>query len=424
MTRTKSRIGASAVVCVGCALVVAACDAGTTSSLEPGGGSAGVAGHAGTGPSAGGSNSVAGSSGTAGSAGSVIGGAGGAGGTGGAANNCTKLPASLLLTDFSPATFKATDNTTWKTSKADLWGSAMSLTGGDVFYQGKAESAASVTLHGQTLTITASVAAGDYMGYMFNFKPACTNASGTTGLRFDVLPDSTVGNATLKVQMQQKSDYPSTANPGSRPGDCVPTSVETQYNDCLSPVTTVVSSGNALTSGTVDLPWTSFSGGQPVSALDSGQLMAIQWQFECPAEGGAIVSSGGAGGMGGGGLGGSSAGGVGGGSAGAGGATGGVGAGGSSAGTSGASGSSGSAGANAGSGGGSGSGAGGTSGSSGTAGSSAGGESGGSSGTAGSSASAGSGGTAGSSTAGSGGSGSTTPTPCVVSLTIDNVTFY
>ncbi len=79
------------------------------------------------------------------------------------------------------------------------------------------------------------------MGYMFNFGPKCTNASATQGLKFDVLPGSTLGNATLKLQIQQRSDYPSTANPGTRPGDCVPTSVATQYNDCLSPATTLVS---------------------------------------------------------------------------------------------------------------------------------------------------------------------------------------
>jgi len=214
------------------------------------------------------------------------------------------------------------------------------------------------------------------------------------------------------VQMQQKSDYPSTANPGSRPGDCVPSSVATQYNDCLSPATTVVSSGTPIAPGTVKLPWTAFAGGVPVSAVDSGQLMAIQWQFECPPDGGTIVSgTGGSGGSGGssGGAGGSSAGG-----ATAGGDTGGVsagGAGGSNAGTSGDPGVAGSGGSSAGSGGNAGSDAG----SGGTA---------GSSGSAGSSTTAGSGGTSGANSAGSGGSGSSTPPPCVVSITIDNVAFY
>lgn len=424
MTRTKSTIGVSAVVCLGCALVVAACDSGSESIEIAAAGSSGVGGHNGTAGHAttGGSTNTAGNPGTGGSAGTVSGGAGGAAGAGGAVNNCTKLPMSLLLTDFSPATFKAADNTSWKTSKADLWGSSMSLTGGDVFYQGKAESAPTVTVHGQTLTISASVAAGDYAGYMFNFKPACTNASMTTGLKFDVLSDSTVGNATLKVQMQQKSDYPSTANPGSRPGDCVPTSASTQYQECLSPATTVVSSGSTITPGTVELPWTNFGGGAPVPTVDNGQLMAIQWQFECPPGGGTVLASGGSGGTGAGGsasvagAGGSSAGSAAGGSD-----TGGVSSGGASAGTSGdpgiggSGGSSGSVGSNAG-------------GSSGSAGSSAGAGDAGSGGTSGAStggSSSGGSATGGSATGGSSSGGSTGATPpCVVSITIDNVTFY
>jgi|GEM_PF-1651001 len=432
MTRTKSTLGISAAILFGSALLVVACG----SDSNPGGGTAGAGGNSGTAGLSGaaGGISKAGAP-SMGGAGGASAGAGGTAGSGGAPNNCTKLPANMLLTDFSPATFKAADGTSWTTGKTELWGSSTTLSGGDVFYQGKAASAAKVTVHGQTLTITASVQPGDYMGYMFNFKPACTNASTTQGLKFDVGADSTLGNATLKVQMQQKSDYPSTANPSSRPGDCVPTSVDTQYNDCLSPAKTVAESGSTLAAGPVELPWTAFSGGQPVSTVDNTQLMAIQWQFECPPGGGAVDAAGGSGGMSG--SGGASAGaGTGGSSAGAataGSDTGGTSAGGAagaSAGTSGdpgAGGVSGSSGA---------SGSGGTSGSSGSAGSDAG-SSGtsGSAGTAGSAAGAGgaaaggaggaiaTGGTAGAGVAGSAGATST-PSPCVVSLTIDNVTFY
>jgi len=248
---------------------------------------------------------------------------------------------------------------------------------------------------------------------MFNFGPACTNASATTGLKFDVLPDSTLGNATLKVQMQQKSDYPSTANPTGRPGDCVPSSKESQYQDCLSPVTTVVSSGSTLTSGTVQLPWTTFADGKPVSNVDPGQLMAIQWQFECPSTGGAVVALADIVSVGGGDAGGSSGAGTAGGG-GAGGASGGSSGdssvGGSSAGTGGSAGSS------------AGSGSGGIVESGGSSGSSSGGIA-NLGGSGGSISIAGSGGTAGASVGGSGG-GSSTPTPCVVTLVIDNVTFY
>jgi collagen type I alpha len=409
MTRTKSTIGISAAALFASALLGVACSSDSTTPT----GGAGSAGAAGLGSAGAGNAGAVGSAGTgglpgtggwAGSAGSV---AGGGAGAGGAVNNCTPLPTSLLLTDFSPATFKGTDGSSWKAGKTDLWGSASSLTGGDIFYQGKAGSAPKATLHGQTLTISATIEAGDYAGYMFNFGPKCTNASGTQGLQFDVLPDSTLGNSTLKVQMQQRSDYPSTANPSSRPGDCVPTSMATQYNDCLSPALTVSSSGSTLTSGTVQLPWTNFGGGAPVYAVDSGQLMAIQWQFECPPGGGTVVEAGGSGSGGSSGAAGSAGGGAGSGGSSAGADTGGVGSGGmagsggASAGTSGASGS------------------GGTSGSSGAAGTEA---ASGASGTAGSIGAAGSSGAA-SETAGTGGSASTTP-PCVVSLTIDNVTFY
>src|SRR6478609_7502500 len=293
MTRTKSTIGVSAVVFVGCALFIAACDDGTVSTdpKTDNAGSAGVGGRNGTAGHAGvgGSTNTGGSSSTGGTR--VVGGAGGTGGSGGMVNNCTKLPANILHTDFSPATIKGvSDGTSCNSAKTSFWGSSTSLTGGDAFYQGQAASAPSVKLQGETLTITTSVAPGDYAGYMFNFGPACTNASATQGLKFDVLSGSTLGNATLKVQMQQKSDYPSTANPTGRPGDCVPSSMQSQYQDCLSPVNTVVSSGSTLSAGTVQLPWTTFADGKPVSNVDPGQLMAIQWQFECPSTGGAVVA--------------------------------------------------------------------------------------------------------------------------------------
>jgi len=411
MTRTNSAVWMSAATLAACALIAVACSSDDSIS---GGNTAGAggasAGNAGVANDAG----RAGSLGTAGSAGStVVGGGPGTGGGGGSAagsggsaggavvNNCTPLPPNQLLTDFSAATLKGvTDGATWTAGKGELWGSSTSLTGGDVFYQGKAASAGRATLHGETLTITASIEPGDYMGYMFNFGPKCTNASTTQGLKFDIGPSSLLGGATLKVQMQQRSDFPSTASPGTRPGDCVPTSMATQYSDCLSPTTVVTPSGSAVVSGTNSLPWTSFSGGVPVSALNNTELMAIQWQFECPPEGGSsLVGSGGAGGGGAGGGGGVSDGGTGGLAGGAGtvGGSGGTEAGGSS-GTSGSGGASGGAGTGGDSAGGAGSG-------------------GASAGAAG--ASAGSGGAS----AGTGGSASA-PTPCVVTFTIDNVSFY
>jgi hypothetical protein len=346
MIRTKRGVGISAVAFFGWALAGVACgpsisflsagtagaggtvgsgtagdagraaqggSAGHGGSADRHGGSAGTSGTSDSGTAAGslgiaGVPDLTGSAGSLGNAGGAVG-AGAATGAGGAPNSCAQLPNDLLLTDFGPTTLMGVaDGASWDTGKASLWGRAISLQGGDVFYQGKAASAARATLHDQSLTVTATIEAGDYAGYMFNFAPACTNASTTQGLRFDVLSGSTLGNATLKVQMQQKSDYPSTANPGSRPGDCVPASVATQYGDCLSPSTTVSSSGSTLTAGTVELPWTTFGGGSPVSVLDSSQLMAIQWQFECPSNGGTVSASAGAGSGGASGASGSSAG--------------------------------------------------------------------------------------------------------------------
>src|SRR6478735_3004124 len=145
MTRTKSTIGVSAVVFVGCALLVAACDDGTVSTdpTTNNAGSAGVGGHSATGghSAVGGSTQAGGNAGIGG-AGTVTGGAsgaGGVGGAGGAVNNCMKLPANLLLTDFSPATIKGvSDGTSWNSAKTSFWGSSTSLTGGDAFYQGQA----------------------------------------------------------------------------------------------------------------------------------------------------------------------------------------------------------------------------------------------------------------------------------------------
>ncbi len=310
-------------------LIAVGCSSDTT---EPGGqagagagaagGSAGTAGTAGTGGSAGSSAGTGGTAGAAAGSGGTAGTAG-SGGSGGA-NTCTVLPANLLLTDFSAATFKGvTDGMSWTAAKADLWGSATSLTGGDGFYQGNAASAATATLNTETLTLTATVQAGDYMGYMFNFGPKCSNAGTTQGLKFDILEGSTLGGAALKVQMQQKSDFPSTASPSSRPGDCVPMSMDTQWSDCLSPGTSVVTAGQGPTVGATSLLWTAFSGGAPVATVDNTQLMAIQWQFECPASSGAGGAGGGGAGGGGNGGGGAGGGGAGGGGNGGGGAGGG-----------------------------------------------------------------------------------------------------
>ncbi len=85
-----------------------------------------------------------------------VGTGGGAGSAG--ANDCTPLPGNLLLTDFSPATLMGvSDGASWTTSKQELWGSGTSLTGGDAFYQGKPGSAPTVTLHGEALTVTATI---------------------------------------------------------------------------------------------------------------------------------------------------------------------------------------------------------------------------------------------------------------------------
>lgn len=287
-TKLASALGALGLIAAACSSTDGPAPAGqggsTATSGSGGGGSGGSAGGV-----------AAGSGGTAGSAGTA-----GSGGTGGV-NDCTPLPANLLLSDFSAATLEgAADGDSWTAGKEELWGGTDTLSGGDVFYQGQASSAATATLSNETLTLAASIVAGDYMGYMFNFGPKCTNAGATQGLQFDVVAGSTLGGATLKVQMQQRSNYPSTASPMDRPGDCVPNSEETQWNDCLSPVTTVVSSGSEPSIGTLQLPWTSFANGSPVSQVDDTQLMAIQWQFECPPSGGSEpTGAGGAAGAGG-----------------------------------------------------------------------------------------------------------------------------
>lgn len=345
---------------------------GTTGGNSAGGASAGTAGALSTGGTGGGSAGAAGAPSAPGS------------------NGCTVLPTSLLLSDFSPATFKGvTDGQSWSANRDTLWGGTDSLTGGDIFYQGTAASAPTVTLHNETLTISATIAPGDYMGYMFNFGPKCSDARVTQGLAFDVVGTSTLGLATLKVQMQERSDYPSTANPTTRPGDCVPTSAANQWNDCLSPVTTVIGSGSEPSPGTLQLPWSGFSGGSPMSTLDNTQLMAIQWQFECPPTGGTISA----------------------------GATGTLGA----ADTVGGAGNPGDAGGGAGT---SVAGTAGT-GSGGIAGTDAGGGGSGGAATGGDTATSGTGGAAAGSagSAGTAGAGSSLP-PCVVSFTIDNVTFY
>lgn len=228
--------------------------------------------------STGGDTSTGGASNTGGSDGSGTGGDGTGGGT--ANEDCPAIPGNPLLTDFSSDYLTGVmDGDSWDSGHDSLWGSSETLTGGDVFYTGGDSGGATLTatLSSEELALDTSLPQGDYTGYMFSFGPACNDASGLDGMEFDI--SGSLGGATLKVQLQQVSNYPEGADP-SRPGSCTPESTETQWSDCLSPAAVVAEGEDP--SGTISLAWSDFSGGAPVDEVLPSELMAIQWQFECP----------------------------------------------------------------------------------------------------------------------------------------------
>jgi hypothetical protein len=157
------------------------------------------------------------------------------------------------------------------------WGSQGSISGGTFFYQ-KADTekfTADFTTAPGSVTLAATVAPNDYTGFGVYFKdPAkCWNLSKYTG-GVKMTLSGNLGGGTLAFQIQQNSNYPidTTNSKGACEGDW-----GDPCNNFESDPITI-----STTPTEISIPWTQFTKGSPVTALDTAQLLGFQWQINCP----------------------------------------------------------------------------------------------------------------------------------------------
>jgi len=193
-------------------------------------------------------------------------------GGGGSGSECPAVDGPLL-TDFSEMTV----GDSWTAGDdARTFGESgvTGVSGGTFHYQGQDASAltSTVTADG-ALELTATIAANDYAGFGLwfpNLTAACSDASQYTGISFDLTGE--VGNVEIQVQLQHKANYPIEGDKGA----CPFTSDDTKWDECTN---------NSLTlegqSGTIELPFTDFTGGMPEDTLNPAELVGLQWQFNC-----------------------------------------------------------------------------------------------------------------------------------------------
>lgn len=179
-------------------------------------------------------------------------------------------PGNPLLTDFSTIAPKAYNGSGFS------WGdSAKTLTGGTFFYDGDGDdtvAALTVTVANEEATITGNIAATKYAGFGFWFGP-CTDARAYTGLSFTIKGD--MSNSQLQIQMQSSRNYPiDTAN---NKGECE----GTWGKPCNSNAKTLSDLVLTTSAQTVKIPWADFTGGAPITPLESAELLGFQWHFNC-----------------------------------------------------------------------------------------------------------------------------------------------
>jgi len=203
---------------------------------------------------------------------------GGNGATGGYTGGPQVVPRALI-TDFSEI---AEGTIADLKSPSISWGdSYKGLTGGTFLYQQADADALSATVTNSALHLTGSIAAGHYDGFGFYFGPdQGSDASAYTGFSFTI--SGSLGNSTLDIQMQMTPDYPLNQN---NKGTCDYISADAgAWVYCVNPhatLPTLLSGDVTATAELVQVPFTSLTGGNPVSALDPMQLLGIQFQFNC-----------------------------------------------------------------------------------------------------------------------------------------------
>lgn len=133
--------------------------------------------------------------------------------------------------------------------------------------------------NGTDSTLTASASSGaasmtgtnnNYVGFGLTIS-SCVDASAYNGVAFDI-GGSLGSNGAAVFQLRSSSNL-STTDGGTCGSDCA--NNEASYNMPSS-------------ASTVQIPWSSLTGGAPTSPASPGDVMGFQWQFHCP-EGGACA---------------------------------------------------------------------------------------------------------------------------------------
>jgi len=207
---------------------------------------------------------------TDGSGGDASGGETSSGGNGGAPSDCDVVPGNIAITDFS----EYTDGDSWTYGDPQReWGASDSLTGGDFFYANDNNSSLVASISEGVLTLTKAIPAGEYAGYGLYFGPACNDASRLSGISFEL--GGEIGNAEVVLQLQQKSNYPVEATKGG----CMYESEDTKWSECTNNFFTLEGTG------VFEVTWDQLTGGTPEATLNPGELMGLQFQFNCGDEG-------------------------------------------------------------------------------------------------------------------------------------------
>ncbi len=183
----------------------------------------------------------------------------------------TTAPPNCLVNEFAAA-FECTGND----GDEPCWGDDTSLTGGMFTYQNsetdtQPESTIEFTKATDALTFTGT--STEYAGFGLWFGP-CTDASSWDGLEIQVT--GTLGGGELFVQLQTDQNYPM----GDDKGSCAYTDEDTKWTECSNPqfkLEGVTADGL----NPVKIPWSSFTGGKPVDAVDPKQLRGVQVQVGC-----------------------------------------------------------------------------------------------------------------------------------------------
>jgi hypothetical protein len=169
---------------------------------------------------------------------------------------------------------KVSDFTIWNADAMPVWGDSMSLTGGEFSYQNDAEMSDPLTVDVDTAAGTAHITGNvtGYAGWGLWFGP-CTNASRWTGIRF-VIGGSLGVSGQLEFQIQTNNNYPIEMNnmKGACAGD---------WGDGCGNNSYVYQEFPYDGPEEIQTPWTDFGGGEPITEVESAQLLGIQWQFNC-----------------------------------------------------------------------------------------------------------------------------------------------